>query len=42
MLEGFPNDDNQNTTHKYTYIKENMLEINDIIELPEGVFNINN
>ena len=20
MLEGFPNDDNQNTTHKYTYI----------------------
>ena len=28
---------NQNTTQQYTYIKENMSEINDIVELPEGM-----
>ena len=38
MLEQLSNDANQRTTHEPTYIKENMLEMNDIFELPEGVF----
>ena len=38
MLEWLINYDNQNTTQEFTDIKENMSEINDIIELPEGVY----
>ena len=32
---------NHKTTHKYTYQKEIVSEINDIEELPEGTFTIN-
>ena len=32
---------NQETTQKYTYQKEIVSEINDIEELPEGIFTIN-
>ena len=38
MLEWLPNYGNQKTTQDSTYIKENMLEINDIFELPEGIY----
>ena len=38
MLERLSNEANQKTTQESTYIKENMSEINDIVELPEGIF----
>ena len=41
MLEWIPNNGNKNTTKDSTYIKENMSEINDIDELPEGFFSVN-
>ena len=33
-----PNYGNQKTTEESTYIKENMSEINDIVELPEVMY----
>ena len=42
MIEWLPNDVNQKNTQEYTWIKENMSEINDIGELPEVFFPINN
>ena len=41
MLEWLTNDGNQKNTQEYTYIKENVSEINDINELPEGIFPYN-
>ena len=38
MLERLPHDGNQKTTQESTYIKENVLEINDIVELTKGLF----
>ena len=38
MPERLPNYFNQKTTQESTYIKENMSEINDIIELPEVIY----
>ena len=38
MLEWLHNDVNQKTTQESTYIKENMSEINDILELTKGIF----
>ena len=38
MLKLLPNDGNQKTTKESTLIKEKMPEINDIIDLPEGIF----
>ena len=38
MLEWLPNYGNQNTTQESNYIKENISEINYIVELPEGVY----
>ena len=38
MIEWLPNDVNQKNTQEYTWIKENMSEINDI----RGFFPINN
>ena len=32
MIEWLPNNHNKKTTQDSTYIKENMLEINDIVE----------
>ena len=34
----FPLNSNQKTTQESTYKNENMSEINDIVEFPEGVF----
>ena len=33
-----PINGNKKNTHESNYIKENMSEINDIVEFPEGVF----
>ena len=33
-----PPNDNTKTTQESTYIKENVSEINDIVELPEGIY----
>ena len=41
MPEWLHNNGNQKTTQESNYIKENMSEINDIVELPEGIFPIN-
>ena len=38
MLERLQNDGNKKTTQKPTEINQNMSEINDIVELPEGIF----
>ena len=38
MPEWLHNNGNQKTTQESTSVKENILEINDIIELPEGIF----
>ena len=40
-LSIFPINGNQKTTHEYTYKRENVSEINDTEELPEGNFPIN-
>ena len=37
----FPINGNQETTQESKYTKEIMSEINDILELPEGIFPIN-
>ena len=42
MLELLLNDGNQKTKKYSTYIKENMSEINDIVELLEIIFPIKN
>ena len=38
MLKLLTNDNNKKTTQESTYIKENMSEINDILELTKGIF----
>ena len=38
MLELLPNCGNQKTTKESTYMKKNMSEINDIVELPGGIY----
>ena len=40
MIEWLRNDNNQKTTQDSTYIKENVSEIYNIHELPEGIFPI--
>ena len=42
MLEWLTNTGNQKTTQESTYTKENISEINDIVELSEGILPINN
>ena len=42
MLEWLPSYGNKKTTQYYNHIKENMSEINDIVELTEGILPINN
>ena len=41
MIGLLPNDSNQKATQESTYIQENVLEINDIYKLREGIFPIN-
>ena len=41
VFEWFTNDVNQKTTQYSTYIKVNMSEMDDIGELPKGIFPIN-
>ena len=41
VLSRNPFNETQETTHKYTYQKQIMSEINDIEELPEGIISIN-
>ena len=36
----FPSNGNQKTTQESTHLKGNMSEINDIIEVPEGIFSL--
>ena len=38
MLSWLPNCGNQKTTQESTYRNENMSEINDIVELTEGMY----
>ena len=38
MLEWLHNNGNQKTIQESTYIKENMSEINDIVEFPTDIF----
>ena len=38
MLEWLLNYGNQKTSQEYTYIKENISEINDIVELSKRIF----
>ena len=38
MLEWLPNCGNQKTTQESNYEKGNESEVNDIIELPEGIY----
>ena len=40
-ISRFPISWNQDTTQEFTYNKEKLSEINEIKELPEGIFPIN-
>ena len=42
MLECLLSNGNQNNSQESSYIKENVSEISDIVDLPESVFPINN